>query len=211
MLRVTQFISEEMLKLPTQSRQEKVLKEVIYILFKILMDKKSTEEERVALGLYGDQILEFDLPKLFEMSFASDNLTLMERALRIYGLFVASKQTDFLIFQQNQYLHRLVVQNIISTLDIAPPFNDISQPYSEHRMNYERELVNKRRTIVKCAFWLLSNIAAIYPDIDKLQVSEGNEDECFLRDDTIGIAIEKVRPFSFLTLADKRGLKLWVH
>lgn len=82
---------------------------------------KTPQGQEHILGLYLDQIIEYDLQNLFEMCFTSENYGIIEKGLKVYGqLLITDDEVALEIFKKFPHIHRLIVQNIFVSINLTP-------------------------------------------------------------------------------------------
>lgn len=86
------------------------------------------------------------------------------------------------LFNLYPHLHLLILQNVIMAMDCTPA--PVMTPRDSDELNVRRDMVRQ-------GLWALSNVAAMYARVSRLEAFE--EDECLLKDGCVGQAIEVVK------------------
>lgn len=180
------MISTQIIKMKQHAKQERTLSDVLLVLLTLIKSLKE-EQNQIHKGIstYLEQLKEFNLHQLLELAFATDNKPLLLKGIQFYGeILVIDEAYAIDLYKAYPHIHRLVVQNIIVGQNITPNLLEMTRS--------QQADLEDRRKLVRIALWSLSNLAAMYQQIDYYESSNGHEDECMLVDGTIEQVINTI-------------------
>lgn len=114
-LRMTEFASREMFNLKP-GRVEKVLKDVMNVLYELYhpnkagdLDKQELLSRRDIMPSLYEILREFDFERILGACIASDNFTLIDKALCVYGCVLNDDDLCQDLFERHPTLHLLIL------------------------------------------------------------------------------------------------------